>query len=269
MKLEDIKLDERVEVKPNIIIDTGLGGLRAFKELSEKYPVENFVFYCDNEILPIGNKDSQQMLRRISRMVKRIKLLNPKSIIIACNTIDAIAGDVIESSFPTVKVIRIISTAVKKAEECTKTKEIALLATTNTINSQRYMDYFLLYNNTHVFGIDCPNMCYAIENNQDVKTVFEQEVLMPLKTIEFDTIILGCTHYYKIKGMLLKNFKNIEIVDSVEEVISKYDQEFEELINNRADIQKRFIIFTKEDKELEKKYSEILLSDSTFLVDKI
>lgn len=241
MKYQNLKDKDR----PLLILDSGVGGLGILKSMIQKYPVENIIYICDNEMLPLGNKNVKILNRRIARMIKVIKKINPKGILIACNTIDSISGDVIRSSFPFINVYRIVESTMLQAVKTTKTKKIALLATKNTIESQSYMKYALAKKGLSIYGVECIELAKAIEDNIDVKQIFKQETSV-LEGIEFDTLVLGCTHYSYIKNSLIKDkYPNIQIVDSSEELIKNYNLNKNSILENKANKQEINIYVTK------------------------
>ncbi len=226
----------QVELKkaPVVIVDSGAGGMKIAKRIHEMKPTENVILITDNKFLPYGNQDHRVITRRAVRIMAFIKNLDPKAVILGCNTLDSIAGSKIEAQLGNIPLIRIINPVAKAAVKASTTKQIGLLATTNTIESQRYMMEMLgYYPNTHLLGLECPNLATAIESREDLKNVFKAEVA-PLKDYEFDTLILGCTHYSNVIPMVKKEFPDVNIIDSAEVVI----EEFINVLENNLDFNK-------------------------------
>lgn len=231
--------------RPLLILDSGVGGLGILKKMMNNYPAENIIYICDNEMLPLGNKNIKILNRRISRMIKVIKNINPKGILIACNTIDSVSGDVIRASFPYINIYRIVEATMLKAVQKTKTKKIAILATKNTIESQSYMKYALAKKGLNIYGVECIELAKAIEDNNNVKETLNKEAAV-LEGVDFDTLVLGCTHYsYIKKTLIVKKYPNIDIIDSSEELIANYEENKNETLVNRANKQKIHIYVTK------------------------
>ncbi len=232
--------------RPLLLIDSGIGGLNILKKLKEQYPVENFVYICDNEFLPLGNKNVTIINRRVNKIIKKIKEINPKGILLACNTLDSISGETIESSFPSIDIFHIIKPTMEEAIKETKSKNIAILGTKNTIESQAYMKFALMKKGLNIYGVECVELANAIEHNKDVDKVLKDE-LSVLEGVEFDTLILGCTHYSVIKSKISKKFKDIKIIDSSDIVIKNYQKTHNEMLENKASKQFIDIFITKED----------------------
>lgn len=208
--------------QPVLILDSGLGGAIVEKRFKEKYPQENTILFIDNAFMPYGTKSKREVRMRIKKVLRYIEELNPKALVIACNTIDSLASDVIFSTYPDIPTVQIVAPTSKKAVDVSKTKSVAVLATKNTIDSQSYLfNSALYYPNTNIIGVECENLASAIETGKDIKATFNEEVA-PLKDEKFDTLILGCTHYAKVRPLLKKTFGDINIIDSTEEVVEEF-----------------------------------------------
>lgn len=208
--------------QPIVILDSGLGGAVVEKRFKEKYPHENTVLLIDNGFMPYGTKEKRAVRTRIKKLMIKIQALNPKALIIACNTIDSMGMDIIYNTYPDLPIVQIVAPTARRAINLSKTKKIAVIATENTIESQSYLfNSALYYPNTEVVGVSCLNLASAIENNQNIKEVYKEEIA-PLLNEQFDTLILGCTHYAKVMPLIKKSFGDINIVDSTEVVVDEF-----------------------------------------------
>ncbi|MGL5020626.1 MAG: glutamate racemase [Mycoplasmatales bacterium] len=232
---------------PTVVIDSGIGGLNVTAKLVRLKPCENFIFFADQEFLPFGDKNPKILSRRIINIVAKIKKLQPKAVVLACNTIDSVVGDKIEGQLGNTPFIRIIEPTAKEAVIVSKTKQIGLFATINTIDSQKYMIDMLGYSpNTHLLGVECPMMASAIETKEDLKTIVKEEI-SPLKDYNVDTIILGCTHYSAVIPIIKKQFPDVTIIDSSDCVINYFLKRLEILDYNVANAGTLTVITTKLD----------------------
>ncbi len=260
---------EQVALKrmPIVIVDSGAGGMKIAKRIHEMKPTENVVLITDNKFLPYGNQDHRVITRRAVRIMAFIKNLDPKAVILGCNTLDSIAGDKIEAQLGNIPLIRIINPVAKAAIKASKTKQIGLIATTNTIESQKYMYEMLGYHpNTHLLGLECPNLATAIESREDLKNVFKEEV-SPLADYDFDTLILGCTHYSNIIPMVKKQFADVNIVDSAEVLIEEFINVLENKLDfNKADKGSLKVITTQKDERFDQNI-ERFFADTNVVVE--
>lgn len=209
--------------RPIVILDSGLGGAIVEKRFKEKYPHENTVLLIDNAFMPYGTKDKREVRNRIKKVMRKVEELEPKALIIACNTIDSLAMDVIFTTYPDMPTVQIVAPTSKKAVDVSKSKSIAVLATPNTIESQSYLfNSALYYPNTNVIGVACDELASAIENNTNIKETFNLETA-GLKNEKFDTIVLGCTHYAKVRPLIKKTFGDVNVIDSTEVVVEAFE----------------------------------------------
>ncbi len=256
-QLDGIKVytSEAKEIKktPIVIVDSGAGGMKIAKMIHEQKPAENIILITDNKFLPYGNQDHRIIARRAIRIMAYIKNLDPKAVILGCNTLDSLAGTKIEAQLGNIPLVRIINPVAKAAVKASKTKSIGLIATTNTIESQKYMYEMLgYYPNTHLLGLECPNLATAIESRENLKEVFKEEV-SPLKDYDFDTLILGCTHYSNILPMIKKEFTDVTVIDSVEVLVNEFVTLLENKLDfNKADKGSLTVITTQKDERFEK-----------------
>jgi glutamate racemase len=250
---EELKLKYGNSMKdaPIVVIDSGIGGLNVVKTLFEQKPSENFIFFADQEFLPYGDKNPKILSRRVINIIAKIKKLQPKAVVLACNTIDAVVGDKIEGQLGNIPFIRIITPTAKAAVIKSSTKQIGLLATTNTVDSQKYMYDMLGYSpNTHLLALECPRMASAIETKVDLKTIVKEEI-SPLKDYDVDTIILGCTHYSAVLPIIKKEYPGVNIVDSSSIVIESFLTRLETLDYNVANVGTLRVITTKLDENFQ------------------
>ncbi len=245
--------------RPIVVIDSGIGGLGVAKKLAELKPVENIIFFADYEFMPLGNKNEKIISRRIVKIIAKIKKLEPKAVILACNTLDALAGDKLEAQLGNIPFYRTIDSTAREAVKVSRSKEIGLLATTNTIESQRYI-YSMLSTNptTHLIGVECPNLAYAIETGNELKKICSEEIA-PLSEFNVDTIILGCTHYSAVIPMIKKQYPNVNIVDSSEILLNSFIKELENKLQFNVANKPLFrVITTKQDTTFEMNVNKYL-----------
>ena len=123
-----------------------------------------------------------------------------KSIIIACNTVSAIALDLLseENDIP---IIGTVEPACRRAMTMTQTGRVGVIGTAATIRSGAYEKYLHKKDGTlDLFTQACPLFVPLVENGRVhrgdvvIETVVK-EYLTPLKDAGVDTLILGCTHY--------------------------------------------------------------------------
>jgi len=228
-QLRELQQDVTNEKSPIVVLDSGVGGINIAKAIFQEFPYEEVIAISDNEMVPYGEKGEGEITRRVMAIVKQIKILQPKMLVVACNTIDSVMLTRLETELSSLgtKVIGIIAPSAVAGVKASKTKQIGLLATPRTIESQQYMISMLGYHpKTHLIGLECPNLAIAIENNDNIKQVAKEEI-EPLLEMDIDTLILGCTHYSMILPIIKKMFPKVEIVDSSKIIINEVEKELE------------------------------------------
>ena len=240
------------------VFDSGLGGLTCVNELIKKMPHENVVFLADNKNVPYGSKTKEQIRIFSFNNVNFLNRFDLKALIIACNTSEANARDVIEDNV-NVPVYGVIRPAVKQALRVTQNKKIGLFATSMTVKSKKYQTIFKeLDSKVKVHAIECPKLVPMIEEGrfgEDDMDMLEtiREYLEPLLEKGIDTLILGCTHYDVLMEMISKHYPDLKVVSSSRCVI---DEVFNELN-------------IKEEKEAERKYFTTSLDERFDKVSKM
>ncbi|MFA5307525.1 MAG: glutamate racemase [Candidatus Babeliales bacterium] len=204
------------------VIDSGVGGLGIFKLLVEQMQNHSLVYCADNNNMPFGDKQSDELQRIAYKMVSfLIEQHNVDLIVVACNTLSVSALDFLRKQF-TVPFVGVVP-VVKPACEQSKVKKIAILATPMTAASIYQKDLIAKYaEGAQVFNIACPDLARLIEEGHgDEPIVLEKlaEYLKPVLDNNVDVVGLACTHYpfirHHIAGLLPAS---VAILDSNEAV---------------------------------------------------
>ena len=123
--------------------------------------------------------------------------------VVACNTISALALEVIKAEFD-VPFIGVVKPGARVAAEATRNKRVGVIATAGTIQSQIYTDYIQgIEKDIQVIGKACPLFVPLVEEGlleDPVTDEIATRYLNELKDINIDTLILGCTHYPLIRS---------------------------------------------------------------------
>ncbi|MBQ3028796.1 MAG: glutamate racemase, partial [Lachnospiraceae bacterium] len=138
------------------VFDSGVGGLTVAKEIMRALPNESIVYYGDTARVPYGTK-SQETVTNYSRQIAKFLMTHKvKAMVVACNTISALALETIKKEFD-VPFIGVVKPGAKTAAAATRNKRIGVIATEGTISSGVY-EAFLKSTNpeVEVFGKACP-----------------------------------------------------------------------------------------------------------------
>jgi len=190
------------------VFDSGIGGLTVVKTIMAKLPHENIIYFGDIARLPYGTKSVTTIRKFAAQTVKFLISQKVKAIVIACNTISAVAKDEVKNLAKNIPVIDVISSGSKASAFSSKNNKIGVIATPATINSDAYPTAIQKLNpKVQVFSQACSLFVPLIEEGFIDHVALEliaREYLQPLIRQQIDTLILGCTHYPLIKEVIAK-----------------------------------------------------------------
>jgi len=205
-----------MKTKPIGIFDSGIGGLSVVEKVTEILPQEDIVYFGDTARVPYGTKSKKLIEKFATDDVNFLLKFNPKVIIIACYTASSLAGNTLRKKFPSIHIIDIVSSSIRKAVELSKKKKVGVIGTYATISSGKY-EGFLKKQKISVFSKPCPLFVPLVEEGfftERATYLIAKYYLDELKKEKIDTLILGCTHYPYLKNVIQEVIgKNVKIVD--------------------------------------------------------
>jgi glutamate racemase len=210
--------------QPIGIFDSGVGGLTVWKELVKSLPNESVIYYADSENCPYGPKDKDTIIKLVVKVVDFLVSKECKAIIVACNTATAAAIDFLRSKY-TIPFIG-MEPAVKPAALESKTKSIAVLATEGTFNGRLYIETSQTFASDVKLNIKVgEKLVDIVENgmvNEPSTENYIRSLINPLIEKNIDHLVLGCTHYPFLTGVLEKVLpKNVKIIDPAPAVVKQ------------------------------------------------
>ena len=202
-------------------LDSGTGGIPYMLELKKKSPDSRCVYLGDTAHFPYGEKTSEEITLCASQALSLIvKKWNPRTVIIACNTISVTSLADLRALFPNIPIVGTVP-AIKLAASVTKTKRIGLLATNATVNhpynKKLIQDYA---SDCHVFNRGDPDLIAFIEHELfNASEAEKQKAVEPAVSFflenKCDTIILGCPHFTHIAENIARVAgSGVQVVDS-------------------------------------------------------
>lgn len=201
------------------VFDSGIGGLTVVRALMERLPCEDVLYFGDTARVPYGIK-SVATIRRFTGEITRFLLQRDvKMLIIACNTMAAVAADVVREQAGAVPVLDVIDAGARAAVAQSVARRIGVIATPTTINSNAYAQRIhALDASTRVVSAACPLFVPLVEEgwlDHPVTRMTAREYLKPLLAEDIDSLVLGCTHYPLLKPLLRRVAgAGVELVDS-------------------------------------------------------
>jgi glutamate racemase len=206
--------------KPIGVFDSGIGGLTVVRALLEHLPHENIVYFGDTARVPYGPKSPQAVREYADDDAKFLLSKNVKMIVVACNTVSAVALDVVQKRAK-VPVTGVILPGAQAASEVTAKKRIGVIGTIGTISSNAYTNAIRQIDpSLKTFGQACPLFVPLVEEgwiDHKATEIIVKEYLFPLTLEKIDTLVLGCTHYPLLKEVILRVMKGtVALIDSGE-----------------------------------------------------
>jgi glutamate racemase len=120
-----------------------------------------------------------------------------------------------------VPVIEVIQPAVRRAVAATRSGKVGVIGTRATIDSQAYLDAFAAAPHLSITSTACPLFVEYVERGEtsgSAITKVARDYLQPMVDAEVDTLVLGCTHYPLLTGVISYVMGNeVSLVSSAEE----------------------------------------------------
>jgi glutamate racemase len=210
------------------VFDSGIGGLTVVREIRKQLPNEDIVYLGDTARLPYGTKSVEAIIEFSRQNTEFLVGRGAKYIVIACYSSTSVALDVIKKGC-SVPIIGVIRPGVKRALELTKTGRIGVIGTTLTIFSGAYEKAFKELNaRCEILGRACPLFVSLVEEgwlDHPATELIARTYLEPLKDDSIDTLLLGCTHFPMLIGVIKKIMGEINYVDASRAVANQLAQE--------------------------------------------
>ncbi len=196
-----------MDKRPIGVFDSGLGGLTAVRELCRLLPGEDIVYFGDTGRVPYGSRSRETIVRYARQDVAFLRTFDLKLIVIACGTVSTTALEVLAQETP-IPVLGVVAPAAAAAARATQNDRVGLIGTQASIRSGAYEA--LIHREdpaAQVFSQPCPLFVPLVENGRFkpgdvvIETV-AAEYLAPLKAAGVDTLVLGCTHYPLLEGVI-------------------------------------------------------------------
>ncbi len=204
------------------IFDSGIGGLTVAREIHARYPGEGLVYLGDTARLPYGSKSPDTIVRYAVQNVAFLAQHPLKAIVVACNTVSAVALPALRAGTD-IPVLGVIQPGARTALAATRNNHIGVIGQPGTINSARYEAEIMAGNpEARVYSRATPLLVPLAEEGwvgSDVARGVLIHYLEPLMATPMDTLVLGCTHYplfrTQIQHLMETHFqRTVTLVDS-------------------------------------------------------
>ena len=232
--------------QPVGVFDSGVGGLTVLHDLLVSLPTEDYLYMGDTARFPYGERTPEELQGFAVEVVDHLLAEGAKLVVVACNAASSAALDVLESHLaatsPEVDVIGVVTAATQLAVAGSRTGRLGLLATPATVASRAYERAVASADpHVHLESVPCPDLAPIIQggfpfDEHVVETV--RAYCAPLREVEVDTVILGCTHYPLVAPLLQRMLgRGVTLVTSGTGVARSVERALTArgLLNPRAD----------------------------------
>ncbi len=250
--------------RPIGVFDSGIGGLTVVRELVERLPNEEIVYFGDTARLPYGTKSPETVLRFSRQNLDFLKEKNVKLIVVACNTASSIALSTLveEEEMP---VVGVLLPGARAAARATRTKRVGVIGTTATIRSGAYEAALgEIEPGIETWSLPCPLFVPLAEEgwlDNEITYLTAKSYLEPLASFGADVLVLGCTHYPLLKDVISRVVgEGVTLVDSARETALEVERILDEKgLRNGSNAQGRIHVYVSDVPYLIKEVGERFL----------
>jgi glutamate racemase len=186
------------------IFDSGVGGLTVARAVLDQLPHEPVIYVGDTARGPYGPKPIAEVRSYALDLMDHLVERDVKMLVIACNSASAAVLRDARERYE-VPVVEVILPAVRRAVAATRNRRVGVIGTRATINSRAYDDAFAAAPHLELTSRACPRFVEFVERgvtmSQELISV-ARGYLAPIVAAEVDTLVLGCTHYPLLTGVI-------------------------------------------------------------------
>jgi glutamate racemase len=202
------------------VFDSGVGGLTVARAIIDQLPDEDIIYVGDTGNGPYGPLSIPEIRSHALAISDDLVDRGVKALVIACNSASSACLHDARERYD-LPVVEVILPAVRRAVATTRNGRIGVIGTQATVASGAYQDAFAAARDTQVTAVACPRFVDFVErgitSGRQVLGLAEG-YLEPLQRADVDTLVLGCTHYPLLSGLIQLAMGNaVTLVSSAEE----------------------------------------------------
>jgi len=212
------------ENRPIGVFDSGVGGLTVARSIIDQLPNESILYVGDTAHGPYGPLPIAEVRANALGVMDELVDSGVKLLTIACNSASAaVLRDAREryTAKYGIPVIEVIQPAVRRAVAATRSGKVGVIGTSATVGSRAYEDTFAAAPDLDITSVACPEFVSYVEagvTTGPALLAVAEEYLAPLKSAGVDTVVLGCTHYPLLTGVISYVMgADVTLVSSAEE----------------------------------------------------
>ncbi|MDP9239459.1 MAG: glutamate racemase [Actinomycetota bacterium] len=202
------------------IFDSGVGGLTVARAVLDQLPHEALLYLGDTARCPYGPLPLAEVRSNALELMDQLVGQGVKALVIACNSASAACLRDARERYD-VPVVEVVLPAVRRAVAASRNNTVGVIGTKATIGSQAYDDAFQAAPQIELTTLACPRFVDFVErgvtSGRQILGLAEG-YLKPLQEADVDTLVLGCTHYPLLTGVIsLVMGDGVTLINSAEE----------------------------------------------------
>jgi glutamate racemase len=202
------------------LLDSGVGGLTVARAINDQLPHEQLRYVGDTRNGPYGGLPIAEIRRYALAVADDLVASGVKLLVIACNTASAACLRDARERYD-IPVVEVVLPAVRRAIATTRSGRVGVIGTIATITSGAYEDAFAAAPHIALTSAACPRFADFVERGVTSGRQLlglAESYLTPLTSADVDTVVLGCTHYPMLTGLLSTVLgPEVTLVSSAEE----------------------------------------------------
>jgi glutamate racemase len=202
------------------IFDSGVGGLTVARAIIDQLPHESILYVGDTARGPYGPRPLAEVRSFALEIMDQLVAAGVKAIVIACNSASAATLRDARERYD-VPLIEVIQPAARRAVSATRSGKVGVIGTQATVDSGAYLDAFAAAPQLTISSVACPKFVEYVERGETTGSEITQiahKYLQPLIDADIDTLVLGCTHYPLLTGVISYVMGNgVTLVSSADE----------------------------------------------------
>jgi len=206
--------------RPIGVMDSGVGGLTVVRAILDQLPNEPVLYIGDTAHSPYGPRPIAEVRELALDVLDTLVERDVKALVIACNSASAAMLRDARERY-SIPVIEVIQPAARRAVGASRNGKIGVIATASTVASGAYRDAFAAAPQIEVFQQACPRFVEFVEagvTSGPELTAVAHEYLDAVLAHGVDTVVLGCTHYPLLTGVISMTVGDgVTLVSSAEE----------------------------------------------------
>jgi glutamate racemase len=203
------------------VFDSGVGGLTVARAILDLLPNEPIRYVGDTARFPYGPRRLSEIRGFALEIAAHLIERDVKMLVVACNSIEVAAIRAVTDAGG-VPVVGVIDPGARAAVHATRNGKLGLIGTQATVESGAYERAVAATGaDVQMTSVACPAFVEHVERGDTSSAELRnaaQRYLAPLRREGIDTLILGCTHYPLLSGLISYVIgRDVVLVSSAEE----------------------------------------------------